>query len=292
MIVFVHGGVWSSKSAGPASVHHAVQAGLNARDALDAVETAVCVLEDDERFNAGYGSVLNVDGSLELDAGIADGSTGRTGAVIAVTVRHPISLARRVLEDTPHVLMTGAGAAELGSGMAELHDTSPAEQRRWLDARERGEFDSRPYGDPELDARPSGGPEPGDTVGAVALDATGQLAAGSSTGGVFGQQRGRVGDSPLFGAGFYASARAAVVGTGVGELFIETLACGSAGRLIDDGVQPQTACERVLAELGRRASTSAGLLALDAAGEPGAAYRGAAWSVAGPSGPITPVRVG
>ena len=128
-------------------------------------------------------------------------------------------------------------------------------------------------------------------MGAVALADEGRLAAGSSTGGVFGKMPGRIGDSPVFGAGIYASARAAAVGTGVGELFLQTLACLRTGELIEDGVDAQAACESVVASLGARSPAAAGILAIDAAGGVGAAFRGAAWAVEGPEGPIDAVRL-
>jgi L-asparaginase / beta-aspartyl-peptidase len=239
------------------------------------------VMEDDPALNAGYGSVLNRAGEIELDAGLADGQTGRCGAVAATTVRNPIRLARRVLDHTPHVLVTGAGADALGHDMPRLRETTPAQRRRWEEARAAGKLDLEDYA----------APEHVDTVGAVALDDDGRLAAGSSTGGVFGQLPGRVGDAPVFGAGVYASRSAAVVGTGVGELFLQSLASARVGKLIEDGQQPQVACERVIAEIGRRAKLSAGLMALDSEGRFGAAYRGASWAVAGPEGPVTAVVV-
>ncbi|MDQ3951821.1 MAG: isoaspartyl peptidase/L-asparaginase, partial [Actinomycetota bacterium] len=131
-----------------------------------------------------------------------------------------------------------------------------------------------------------------DTVGAVALDGAGALAAGSSTGGVFGKMPGRMGDSAIFGAGHYASKVVAVVGTGVGEMFLETLACARAAMLIEAGVHPQSACEDVVSLLAERAPLPAGLLALDRAGRHGAAYRGGSWDVEGPDGPVEAARLG
>jgi isoaspartyl peptidase/L-asparaginase-like protein (Ntn-hydrolase superfamily) len=124
------------------------------------------------------------------------------------------------------------------------------------------------------------------------LDADGRLAAGSSTGGVFGKLSGRVGDAPIFGAGLYASESVAVVGTGVGELFLETLACLRVALLVEDeGALPQDACERVIKWVGERRSVSAGLLALDRSGRVGAAFRGGSLAVEGPDGPVEAVRL-
>lgn len=257
------------------------------RSALDQVEGAIHVLEDHPDLNAGYGAVLNQAGDIELDAGIADGATGRMGGVANVRVRHPISLARRVMEETPHVLLTGPGAVEFGRTEEQLGDTTPEQRRRWQLARDDGALGLRYYGDP---ARV-------DTVGAVALDEDGRLAAGSSTGGVFGKLPGRVGDAPIFGAGMYADEMVAVVGTGVGELFLAGLAAMRVARHVSGGASPQAACELVIAELADILITgldrpSAGLLALDARGRMGAAYRGGSWPVEGPDGPVAAVRVG
>jgi beta-aspartyl-peptidase (threonine type) len=246
---------------------------------VDIVEAAVRVLEDDPALNAGFGAVLDAAGGVSLDAGIADGSTGSFGAVAGVTVANPISLARRVLVSTPHALMIGDGAMALAGGLAEVR-VAPERRSQWMDAERAGRLGPETYGRPEKV----------DTVGAVAIDDAGRPAAGSSTGGVFGKLPGRVGDSPVFGAGFYASSKAAVVGTGVGELFLETLACARVGDLIERGASPQEACDDVIGFLGTRATTSAGLLAIDATGEHGCSYRGGSLSVFGPDGRIVPVR--
>ena len=280
-IVYVHGGVSGLPKPDRPDLARFVAAGGEHARALDAVEHAVRALEDDPRFNAGFGSVLNIEGGLELDAGIVAGATGRVGGVANVAVRHPISLARRVMEETPHVLVTGAGAEALGADMERLSDTSPEERSRWEEERKKGTLHPATYGSPEHV----------DTVGALALDAGGELAAGSSTGGVFAKLPGRVGDAPIFGTGVYASASAAVVGTGVGEVFLEGLAALRAGLLIEQGGHPQEACEHVIALLGRRSTAAAGLLAIDVSGGVGAAFRGGSWAVAGPGGGIEPTRL-
>lgn len=279
--VFVHGGVAGVPKPERVLLAGGVAEGAAAERALDAVERAVKALEDDPRLNAGYGAVLNLAGAVELDAGISDGSTGRAGGIGNVDVRHPVSLARRVLEETPHVLVTGAGAAALGAAMERV-PVAPGELRRWEEARADGRLDVARFGDPvEVD-----------TVGAVACGAAGDLAAASSTGGVFGKMPGRMGDSAIFGAGHYASRAAAVVGTGVGEMFLEALACARVGLLIEAGAHPQEACEGVIRLLGERAALPAGLLALDRSGRAGAAFRGGSWDVEGPEGPVEPVRLG
>ena len=284
MKIYVHGGVSGVAKKEDASLAAGIAAGERCASSLDAVETAVARLEDDPALNAGYGAALNYEGRLELDAGIVDGEGGRTGAVSGVTVRNPVRLARRVMEDTPHVLMTGAGATALARQFAleEMTQSTPEQHERWRRARDEGRLSSADF------ARP----EHVDTVGAVAIDGAGRLAAASSTGGVFGQLAGRVGDAPLFGAGFFASRGTAVVGTGVGELFIETLACRRASELAERGVALGDACAAVIQEMARRRpGIAAGLLALDADGEVATAFTGAAWRVEGQEGVVKPYEV-
>ena len=280
-IVYVHGGVSGLVKPDIPDLQRFVRAGAEQAAALDAIEAAIHGLEDDPAFNAGFGSVLNIEGGLEMDAGIVHGPTGRVAGVANVTVRHPISLARKVMDETPHVLLTGPGAHGLGRTMEQLADTSPEERERWEKARSEGTLHGAAYG----------APEHVDTVGAVVLDDAGALAAGSSTGGVFAKLPGRVGDAPIFGAGLYASTDAAVVGTGVGEVFLESLAALRVGVAIERGADPQEACEEIIALLGRRAQVPAGLLALDAGGRAGAAYRGGSWAVGGAFGAVDAVRL-
>ena len=183
-------------------------------NALDAVEAAVCVLEDDPHFNAGRGAAFTHDATIELDAAIMDGRDRSAGAVAGVVgTRHPVSLARRVKEATPHVLLTGAGA-EAFARTQGLEQADPA----WFETPERRR---------QLEEMQAGGGEAFDvemkygTVGAVARDLGGHLAAATSTGGVTGKRWGRVGDSPLVGAGTYADDRSVAVScTGSGEYFI------------------------------------------------------------------------
>ena len=181
---------------------------------LDAVEAAVRVLEDDPHFNAGRGAVLTHEGRIELDAAIMDGADLAAGAVNGVTrTRHPISLARAVMKASPHVLLSREGAdafaIEQGIEQADPAWFEIPERRRQLDemkAHKGGAFDVHlKYG----------------TVGAVAVDGEGHVAAATSTGGLTGKRGGRIGDSPIIGAGTYADDRAcAVSATGAGEYFI------------------------------------------------------------------------
>jgi L-asparaginase / beta-aspartyl-peptidase len=183
-------------------------------DALDAVQAAVVVLEDDPHFNAGHGSVYTYEGKIELDAAVMNGADRAAGAIArAHHTKNPILLARKVLEDSPHVLLSGEGADRFSaeSGLVQVENAyfGTPERKRQLDemkAKTSGWFDiDMKYG----------------TVGAVARDVHGHVAAGTSTGGLTGKRYGRIGDSPLIGAGTYADDRAcAISATGAGEYFI------------------------------------------------------------------------
>jgi beta-aspartyl-peptidase (threonine type) len=213
--------------------------------ALEAVEAAVVVLEDDPRFNAGRGSVFSYNGVIELDASIMDGSTRAAGAVTALRhVRNPIRLARAVMEKSPHVFLGGSGAEEFAreQGLELVDPDWFATPERWrqleeLKAKKLGWFDGEvKYG----------------TVGAVAVDAQGHVAAATSTGGLTGKRWGRIGDSPVIGAGTYADDRAcAVSATGAGEFFIRAgVAHEIATRMRLLGESAQAAAEAVIAEVG------------------------------------------
>lgn len=200
--------------------HEALKAG---KPALDAVAAAIVVLEDDPNFNAGRGAVFTHDGRNELDASLMDGATRAAGAVAGVhRVKNPILLARAVMERSPHVMMVGDGAEAFAKEQGvELVD--PAwfrTEKRWeqLQRRLREDAAKAAVLDPHPGRRYTG------TVGAVALDARGHLAAGTSTGGMTDKRYGRVGDSPIIGAGTYANAVCAVSGTGWGEFYIRTAA--------------------------------------------------------------------
>ncbi|MBX3560452.1 MAG: isoaspartyl peptidase/L-asparaginase [Sphingomonas sp.] len=213
--------------------------------ALDAVEAAVRVLEDDPHFNAGRGSVFTWDGHIEMDAAIMDGRDRNAGAVTGVTAtRNPIRLARAVMEDSPHVFLSREGANQfsidrgLPQEPPEYFQTT--ERRRQLD-----ELRSRPSAE-HFDVHLKYG-----TVGAVALDRNGHVAAATSTGGLTGKRWGRIGDSPIIGAGTYADDRAcAVSATGAGEFFIRAgVAHEICARMRMGGETPQAAADSVMAEV-------------------------------------------
>lgn len=254
-VLLVHGGAGSDLRAklDPAldAAHRAgVQAALAAGSALladggsalDAVTAAIRVLEDDPVFNAGIGAALTRAGHAELDAAIHDGETGRAGAVTGVRrLREPIAAARLVMERSGHVLMAGAGAEawceEAGARMAEdgwaVTPHCRTHLQRW---RETGI------------ARSIG------TVGAVALDRAGRLAAGTSTGGLTGKRPGRIGDSPLIGCGTWADGRVAVSCTGDGEAFIRACAAHTLA-VTAQGAPVATAAEAALSAVRRQGGT-------------------------------------
>jgi beta-aspartyl-peptidase (threonine type) len=210
--------------------------------ALDAVEAAVRVLEEDECFNAGRGSVLTASGCIELDAAIMDGRTRAAGAVSGLrTTRAPIGLARRLLDQGPHVFLSGHGADDFARdhGFEQVDNNwfETPERRRQLDEllASDGFDDEVKYG----------------TVGAVAVDVDGHVAVATSTGGLTAKRWGRVGDSPLIGAGTYADDRsAAVSATGSGEYFIRAVAAHQlAERVRLLGEPLQTALDAVLGDV-------------------------------------------
>jgi beta-aspartyl-peptidase (threonine type) len=182
--------------------------------AMDAVAAAIMPMEDDPLFNAGRGAVFTWDGDIELDASIMDGSTRDAGAVAGVTgIRHPIALARKVMTDSPHVMLAGKGAEAFAAEEGlELMPPEWFETERRRESLERMKAEKLSAIDVDLKFG---------TVGAVALDSQGNMAAGTSTGGMTGKRWGRIGDAPIIGAGTYADNRAcAVSATGWGEFFI------------------------------------------------------------------------
>ena len=230
---------------------------------LDAVEAVVRTLEDNPRFNAGKGAVFNHEGVNELDACVMDGATGRAGAVAAVhRVKNPVTLARAVMEKSPHVLLVGDGAEAFARACGvELVDPSYFyTEARWKALQKKLESDAARSGS----APPS--KEHG-TVGAVALDVKGHLAAATSTGGLTDKRFGRVGDSPIVGAGTYADdATCGISCTGTGEFFIRGVAAYDvAARMRYGHATVDRAASDVIAKIGA-AGGDGGLIALDGRG--------------------------
>jgi len=216
--------------------------------AVDAVEACVIALEDDPLFNAGRGAVFNGRGEIELDAAIMDGRDRGAGAVAMVrTLKNPVRAARAVMTDSPHVLLVGAGAERFGSARG-LEQVEPGwfateERRAQLERARAQDMVLLDHDAEELDVY--------GTVGAVACDTHGDVAAASSTGGMVNKRPGRVGDTPLIGAGTYAwNETAAIAGTGHGEPFIRLGACGRVSALVElAGLSLDEAAERVIADL-------------------------------------------
>ncbi len=216
--------------------------------ALDAVEDAVRSMESDPALNAGYGAVLNRDGFVELDAMIVEGRTLKFGAVAAVRrIEHPVSLARYVLERTPHHLLAGPGAEQF--------------------AQEQGV----PLIDPErliADYRRKARQKDKDTVGAVALDQNGNIAVAVSTGGISGKLPGRVGDSPVAGAGGYAdNAVGAACATGLGEGIMRSLLTFRAVDLLDHGLNIQAAADEAMRIFAEKFDGDGGIIIIDKTGQ-------------------------
>jgi beta-aspartyl-peptidase (threonine type) len=294
--IAIHGGAgeseWEHMDAATASAYHdslakALAAGSavlkGQGKALDAVEAAVKVLEDDPLFNAGRGSAFAADGKNEMDAAIMDGATLAAGSVADVEfTRHPISLARAVMEHTPYVMMVGPGADEFSR--AQGLEQQPASffftEMRWQEfgviMRASGRsVPPRPAGvgsapDPRASTESHGFAHRFGTVGAVARDSEGHLAAATSTGGMQGKMPGRVGDSPLIGAGTYASDRScAVSGTGVGEYFIRLTLARQVCTLVEQGRTPQQAADHMIhAELPALKGGEGGVIVMAPMGEP------------------------
>ena len=213
--------------------------------ALDAVEAAVVSLEDEPLFNAGRGAVFTYHGTNELDAAIMDGAGRTAGAVAGVShTRNPVRLARAVMEHSPHVMLSGAGAEEFARdhGVEQVDSDWFATPERW---RQLQELKTKKLGWFDADLKYG-------TVGAVACDNAGHVAAATSTGGLTGKRWGRIGDSPLIGAGTYADDRAcAVSATGAGEYFIrEAAAHEIAARMRLAGLSLQDAADAVIGEVG------------------------------------------
>ena len=263
--ILVHGGAWDipagERDAHQAGALAAVRLGFDLlRDgvsALDTVEAVVTLLEDDPALNAGTGSVLNRRGEAVLDASIMDGEDLRVGGVAAVrTILNPVRVARRVIEATRQVLLVGVGAEEFAREQGfeaiqpeELVVPREVTRLREYQARRRQHQARRRVA------------APGDTVGAVALDREGRIAAAGSTGGTLGKRPGRVGDTPLPGAGLYVDSEiGGVACTGWGEGIARLSMARAALARIEAGQAPEDAAQTLLRACASRLSGTAGLL--------------------------------
>jgi beta-aspartyl-peptidase (threonine type) len=277
--MLVHGGAWAipddAIEAHLRGVRSAVEAGWNILSAggtsLDAVEAAVVVMEDDETFDAGRGSFLNMDGRVQLDACIMDGGTLRAGGVGCVEhIRNPIRAAKKILTESPHVYFVGNGAERFAQqhGLElvanedlvidrEVQRLAEAKKQKYLQMPEEFGAASQYH----------------DTVGAVALDSQGNIAAGTSTGGTLNKAPGRVGDSSLIGCGCYADNQSSAVSTtGWGEPMMKLVISKWVADRVKDGVSPQEAAARALAYLKKRLHGHGGIIVVDAKGRYGLAH--------------------
>ncbi len=280
-VLLVHGGAWAIPNdmveAHVEGVKHALEAGWRVLSrggsALDAVEEAIVIMEDDETFDAGRGSFLTRDGRVQLDALIMDGATLRAGGVGCVEhIRNPIRAARRVLEDSPHIYFVGKGAEEFAAEHGiqlcrndELVIPREVERLRREQSRPGEEDPDRLFSSPQV--------APHDTVGAVALDVRRNIAAGTSTGGTLNKAPGRVGDSSLIGCGCYAdNENAAVSTTGWGEPMMKLVLGKWAADRVAAGTAPQESAEQAILYLKSRLGGHGGLIVLDRQGRFGMSH--------------------
>ena len=279
--IAVHGGAWgipdnlveahlSGVSAGADAGYAVLESGGSA---LDAVEAAVVVLEDDPTFDAGKGAFLNKIGEVELDAIIMDGNGLRSGAVAAVrNIRNPVRLARAVMDRSKAALLVGNGAnlfaRAVGIQGCRTQDLLVGrELERWRRIKKKKKFLVREIFDTIQNVSKRG------TVGAVAIDRNGNLAAATSTGGVPHKLPGRVGDSPIIGAGAYAdNLSGAVSATGWGEPILRVVLSKTACDFMRDGLGPRAACSRALKIMKRRVDGLGGLIAIDRKGRVGHSF--------------------
>lgn len=228
---------------------------------LDAVSKAIVVLEDDPDFNAGKGAVFNHDGQNELDASIMDGTSLRAGSVANVhKVKNPILLARAVMEKSAHVMLVGDGAEQFAKsiGMPLVDPKYFYTEERWQELQKALKQEA---------AKEKSTASPHGTVGAVALDTAGHLAAGTSTGGMTNKRYGRIGDSPVIGAGTYANGKCAVSATGWGEFYIRTVAAHDICARVEYRNESVTqAANEVVMDAVPKLGGDGGVIALDADG--------------------------
>jgi beta-aspartyl-peptidase (threonine type) len=274
----VHGGAWAIPEevveAHLHGVQNAIKAGWSVLEqggaALDAVEAAVVVMEDDETFDAGRGSFLNRDGKVQMDALIMDGATLRAGGVGCVEqIANPIRAARKVLSESPHVYFVGEGAERFatqhGIPLCRNEDLIlPREIERLRAFQANGSANSQDLFAPEISH---------DTVGAVALESDGNIAAATSTGGTLNKAPGRLGDSSLIGCGCYADNESAAVSTtGWGEPIMKLVLAKWAADRVGSGNLPQWAADEAMNYLRRRVNGHGGIIVLDSAGRIGIAH--------------------
>ncbi|KAL4237312.1 Isoaspartyl peptidase/L-asparaginase [Mactra antiquata] len=273
-VIMVHGGAWTipdnlvqpSRDGTKTAARAGYKVLESGGSALDAVQAAVMSLEDDPTFDAGKGSVLNKNGEVEMDAVIMDGQTLKSGGVACVqNIKNPICLAREVMQSTDHCLLVGPGAnqfaEEVGIKKVPMETLVSDEAIRELECYKQ-------YGNTVEDLFRQRGSQH-DTVGAVAMDCHGNIAYGTSTGGITCKKPGRVGDSPIMGAGGYADNEAGAVScTGHGESIFKVVLAYQIITLMKQGMQPQEASDKALAEMSKRVHGYGGVIVLSNDGQP------------------------
>ena len=279
-VLVVHGGAWAIPDdmveAHLNGVRNAAAAGWSVLErggsALDAVEEAVVVLEDDETFDAGRGSFLNRDGKVQLDAFIMDGATLRGGGVGCVErLRNPVRAARKILSDSPHVYFVAEGAerfaAEHGIALCRNEDLVVP---REVDRLREYQAQASTHGNDLFVAEVSEDMLSHDTVGAVALDRDGNIAASTSTGGTLNKAPGRLGDSSLIGCGCYADNRSAAASTtGWGEPIMKLVLAKWAADRVESGSLPEWVAKEAMNYLKQRLNGHGGIILLDTVGRIG-----------------------
>ena len=277
--MLVHGGAWAIPNDAIDAHLHGVRAAAEAGwkvlsaggGSLVAVEAAVIVMEDDETFDAGRGSFLNMDGRVQLDACIMDGATLRAGGVGCVEhIRNPIRAAKKILTESPHVYFVGQGAERF----AEQHGIELVPNSELIIDREiqrLGEAKKQSY--LQMPEEFGAASLYHDTVGAVAVDATGNIAAGTSTGGTLNKAPGRVGDSSLIGCGCYADNQSAAVSTtGWGEPMMKLVLSKWTADRVQEGLPPEEAAQLALAYMKKRLNGHGGIIVVDTKGHYGLAH--------------------
>lgn len=283
MEVFAHGGAGSTPEEPErrqTELDAAVEQGAEADTPITAVETAIRHLESDPRFNAGVGGAVQSDGVSRTDAGLMTGE-GEVGAAAAMEgVEHAVTVARVVLEATPHVMVTGQQATDLAEAFGIDTDCalwSDRSRERWAEAPDPP--DGSPRKHLEWVQERFGG---SDTVGAVATDGE-TIAVGTSTAGRWFALAGRVGDVPQVGSGFYASEQAAASATGAGEDIARSTLARVAVQRVEAGDTPQQAAEAAIAEFEDLTGSTAGVIVMDQAGTRGSAFNSAGMQTAASS---------
>ncbi|WP_115864833.1 isoaspartyl peptidase/L-asparaginase [Halorussus litoreus] len=288
MKVIVHGGAGSAPDEPEprqAVLDEAADAGAGESSVLEAVESAIHVLESSPRFNAGVGGAVQSDGEIRTDAGVMT-SDREAGAVCSMPgVEHAVSAARVVLEETPHVLVSGEHAVDLAAdfGVETGVDLRSADTReKWADLDSTPEGSPREHldwlrakfgGNPDDPDEENSDPKDHDTVGAVAWDPENDaFAAATSTGGRWLALAGRVGDVPQIGSGFFAAPAGGASATGAGEDIAKTTLTRRAVRHLESGHDAQAAADRAVEEFGELTGSSAGVIVLDRDGAAGSAF--------------------